>query len=68
MPTEKNPNLKVKTHKLGTKNGAFAFSLCGRALHLFGGLASMDWDEVDCKRCLNRRKNKNGKKIKKRTN
>lgn len=40
------------THKLKNKNGAFAFSECGRALHIVGGDAVDDWDNVTCKNCL----------------
>lgn len=61
MPTEKNPNLKVKTHKLKTRNGRFGFSVCGRSLHSFGGQASTTWKNVDCKQCLSHQKIKRAK-------
>ncbi len=42
------------THKLKnqSKNGRFAFTECGKALHLTGGYAVDDWDDVECKNCL----------------
>ena len=51
------------THKLGTQgqNGRFAFSVCGRALHAVGGDAVDEWEEVDCKNCLKKRKASEGK-------
>ena len=39
-------------HKLKNRNGAFAFSECGRALHIVGGDAVDDWENVSCKNCL----------------
>jgi len=39
-------------HKIGTYNKPFAFSMCGKALHLTGGKGSKHWEIVDCKHCL----------------
>ena len=47
----------MKTHKLKNRNGRFGFSVCGRALHSFGGQASTTWKDVDCKQCLAHKKN-----------
>lgn len=40
------------THKLRTENNGFAFSKCGKALHIVGGDAADDWEDVTCKICL----------------
>ena len=42
-------------HKLRNENGAFAFSECGKALHITGGQATRDWKDVTCKRCLKKK-------------
>ncbi len=42
-------------HKLGTQNGRFTFSKCNRALHIVGGEAADDWEDVECKQCLKHR-------------
>lgn len=43
-------------HKLAnhskSKGKQFAFSECGKALHIVGGDACSDWDGVTCKNCL----------------
>ena len=43
------------THKLRSGGGAFAWSECGRALHIVGGQAVTNWDVVDCKQCLKKK-------------
>lgn len=40
------------THKLRTLNRSFAFSECGRSLHIVGGESVDDWENVECKQCL----------------
>lgn len=47
------------THKLKKGYGRFAYSECGKGLHLTGGRGTPDWKDVTCKHCLkHKEKNK----------
>lgn len=48
-------------HKLKNQNGGFAFSECGKALHIVGGEACESWEYVTCKNCLTHIKQKEEK-------
>jgi len=45
-------------HKLKNQNKDFAFSECGKALHLIGGQATKFWEDTTCKNCLKHRRNR----------
>jgi len=45
----------MKIHKIRTEYGAFTFTVCSIPLHLKGGQATHNWDNVDCRNCLKKR-------------
>ena len=46
----------MAVHKIRKQDKSFAFSECGKALHLVGGTAVKEWENTTCKNCLNHMK------------